>query len=426
MAAVPLLEEHAGSSSGRMIGEFADYAAADVPASVMEAMDLRPPRKLAIYPASAGFDLVEELDYLCARSVEPNVFFNPRFLAPAMPRLEDRDVRLAVIRDGDEYRSRLRLLVPFSIEKSAPPFGVPIMRTWANPFGPLGTPLVDSDDPEGVIADFFGMLGRPHLRLPKVFVMPDVRLDGPFAAMVSSLSESRNLPLTITNKVERPYLQSALSGDDYLRASLRPHHFREFKRLKRRLTEAGALEYSVARQPEELRLAVEAFLALEAAGWKGRERTAMAVDRYRAAFVREAAHRLGEKDLCRVHMLHLDGRLIASLMVFVESGVGYTWKTAYDEEFAAFSPGTLLMIEVTRTHLEDPNIDASDSCAVPDHPVMSRLWSERRPLGTMVIGLAPGTEKIVNQAASQLHLHKQTRNMARILRNKVKRAFGRD
>ena len=77
----------------------------------------RPVRRLAIYPASAGFDMVEELDYLCARTIEPNVFFNPRFLAPAMPRLEDREVRLAVIRDGDEYKNRLRLLVPFSVER---------------------------------------------------------------------------------------------------------------------------------------------------------------------------------------------------------------------------------------------------------------------------------------------------------------------
>src|SRR5690606_18738482 len=118
-------------------------------------------------------------------------------------RLEDRDVRLAVIRDGDEYRSRLRLLVPFTIEKPAPPFGVSSMRTWSSPFGPLGTPLIDRDDPAGVIGDFFDMLARPHLRLPKVFVMPETRLDGPFAAMVTALAAQRGLPLSVTNRIER-------------------------------------------------------------------------------------------------------------------------------------------------------------------------------------------------------------------------------
>jgi hypothetical protein len=146
----------------------------------------------------------------------------------------------------------------------------------------------------------------------------------------------------------------------------------------------------------------------------------MAIDRYRAAFAREAVHRLAEQDMCRIHLLTLDGRTIACLIVFVEAGVAYTWKTAYDETLSAYSPGTLLMIEVTKQHLDDPNIVMTDSCAVPDHPVMSRLWAERKPMGTLVIGLTPDADRTARQAASQLHLYRETRNMARILRNRMR------
>ena len=279
MAAVPLLEEMSGGPSGAMIAGLAGLTGGHIDPAYVELLENhRPPRRLAIYPASAGFELVEELDYLCARTIEPNVFFNPRFLAPAMPRLEDREVRLAVIRDGDEYKNRLRLLVPFSIEKPAVPLGVSIMRTWSSPFGPLGTPLVDRDDPEGVIEDFFAMLSRPHLKLPKVLVLPDMRLDGAVATMLASVAETRGLPLVTTGRVERAFLESKLDGEDYLKASLRPHHYREFRRLKRRLADQGRLEHHVARGPEDIRHAIEAFLSLEAAGWKGREGTAM-VDR---------------------------------------------------------------------------------------------------------------------------------------------------
>ena len=423
MAAVPLLEETSGGPAGAMVSGLAGFARDADPAHIELLANDRPERKLAIYPASAGFDLVEELDYLCTRTIEPNVFFNPRFLAPAMPRLEDREVRLAVIRDGDEYRNRLRLLVPFSVER--PPLGVRVMRTWSSPFGPIGTPLVDRDDPVGVLEDFFSMLSRPHLTLPKVFVLPDIRLDGPVASLLATVAETRGLTLVATGKAERPVLESELDGEDYLKASLRSHHYREFRRLKRRLADLGRLEHLVARGPDEIRHAIERFLTLEAAGWKGRERTAMAVDRYRAAFAREAVHRLAEQDLCRIHSLTLDGRTIACLIVFVEAGVAYTWKTAYDETLAAYSPGTLLMIEVTRQHLDDPNIMMTDSCAVPDHPVMSRLWMERRPIGTLVIGLSPDADRLARQAASQLHLYRETRNMARILRNRMKTLLGR-
>jgi hypothetical protein len=421
MAAIPLLEEMNASGSGAMIEHFAEFAEDPGTRAELELHSLeRPLRKLAIYPASAGFDLVEELDHLCARSIEPNVFFNPRFLAPAMPRLEDREVRLAVIRDGDEAKSRLRLLVPFSIETPALPFGVPVMRSWSSPFGPLGTPLVDHDDPAGVIEDFFAILARPHLKLPKVLVLPEMRLDGPFAAMLSSLAEARNLPLATVGEAGRPFLQSEADGETYLKDTLSKHGFRELQRLRRRLGERGAVEHVVARQPDEVRQAMETFLTLEAAGWKGRARTAMASDRYRAAFAREAVHRLAERDLCRIHMLTFDGAVIASLVVFVESGIGYTWKTAYDEAWSAYSPGTLLMMEVTRSHLEDPNIVATDSCAVPDHPVMSRIWKERRPIGTMVVGLTPGADRLARQAAAQLRFYRDSRNMAKALRDHVR------
>ncbi|MGE3305825.1 MAG: GNAT family N-acetyltransferase [Rhizobiaceae bacterium] len=420
MVAQPLLEEMSGSASAPMIAGFADVHAQAHHAHTELVSGNRPPRRLAIYQASAGFEMVKELDHLCARTIESNVFFNPRFLAPAMPRLEDREVRLAVIRDGDEFKSRLRLLVPFSIEKPITPLGVSVMRTWASPFGPLGTPLLDRDDPERVIEDFFAMLSRTHLRLPKVFVMPDVRLEGPVSNLLHRAAETRGLPLVVTGRFERPFLDSTLEPDAYLKQALSPHHMREFRRLRRRLADKGKLEYVVARSVEDVRLGLESFLTLEAAGWKGRERTAMAIDRYRAAFAREAVSRLSEQDLCRVHSLTLDGKVIACVIVFVEGGTAYTWKTAYDETYAAYSPGTLLMLDITANHLDDPNIEATDSCAVPDHPVMSRLWTERRSIGTLVVGLTPDADRATRQAASQLHLYRETRNMARILRNRVR------
>ncbi|PZN47488.1 MAG: GNAT family N-acetyltransferase, partial [Proteobacteria bacterium] len=141
MAALPLIEETSGGSAGTIMPNLAGFARTAAELAQIELFAAsRPERRLAVYPASAGFELVDELDFLSARAVEPNVFFNPRFLTPAMPRLEDRDVRLAVIRDGDEYRSRLRLLAPFTVEKPAAPVGVPIIRIWSHPFGPLGAP----------------------------------------------------------------------------------------------------------------------------------------------------------------------------------------------------------------------------------------------------------------------------------------------
>lgn len=150
----------------------------------------------------------------------------------------------------------------------------------------------------------------------------------------------------------------------------------------------------------------------------------MAVDRFRAAFAREAVNNLAARDLARIHALELDGRTIAVLVVFVEAGEAWTWKTAYDESLGAYSPGVLLMIEMLKNHLDDPNIDRTDSCAVPDHPVASRLFGERELVGTLVIGLTPEADRAARQAASQLHLYRRTQNLARVVRERI-RGFAR-
>lgn len=377
-------------------------------------------RTLSIYPAQDGYGLQDELDFLTNRAIEPNVFFMGRFLAPAMPRLEDRTVRLVVMRDEDDTRSRLRFLMPFSVERPGFGIGPPIIRAWANSYGPVGTPLLDRENAASTLEDLFSGLADKALALPSVLVLPDLRLDGAFAGLVRAVALSRGLPVQEIDRTERPMLHSHLDGEGYLAEALAKNHLREMRRQWRKLQEIGALTYEVARQPSEIHARFEEFLILEASGWKGAGKSAMATDRYRAAFAREAVSNLAEVDAVRIHTLALDGKAIASLIVFVQSGEAYTWKTAFDEAYSAFSPGKLLIRELTGWHLDDPNIQRTDSCAVADHPIMSRFWSERTPMGTLIVGLDERRDRDVRQVSTQLHLYRNARNLARTLRERVR------
>ncbi|MEM9106891.1 MAG: GNAT family N-acetyltransferase [Pseudomonadota bacterium] len=380
-----------------------------------------PSRHLCIYPAKAGYDLRKEMDFLTHRAIEPNVFFAPRFMAPAMPRLEDKQIRLMIMRDEDERRSRMRFLMPFSVERPGFALAAPIIRTWANSFGPLGTPLLDQEAAAETLDNLFDTLSRPELRLPSVLVIPLARLDGPFAGLLRAVAVSRGLPIAETDVQQRPMLQSPLDGPDYLAQSLSTKHLRDRRRLRRRLEKEGNLQYDIARQPDAVRHRLEEFLHLEAGGWKGRKRTALVADRYQAAFAREAVNDLASADNVRIHTLNLNDEAIASMIVFVMNGTAYTWKTAYNEDYQAYSPGQLLVDDLTANHLDDPNIVITDSCAVPDHPVMSRLWRERCRMGTLIVGLSPARDRDVRQVTTQLHLYKNTRNMARLVRDRLSR-----
>lgn len=385
----------------------------------------RPGRRLSIYPGQMGYDLQDELEHLTYRVMEANVFFAPRFLAPAMPRLEERQIRLAVIRDQDERRSRLRMLFPYSIEKPGFSVGPSIMRVWSNPFGPLGTPLVDAEGAAETLDNLLDAIGRPEAKLPGIIVFPDLRLEGRFSQLARAVAIGRDLPLTVTNTYERPMLESLEDGESYLRGALNKNHLREMRRQFRLLSELGSVTYNVARQPDEIRVRMEEFLALEASGWKGRKRSAMVNDRLRAAFAREAITNLAEADQVRIHTLDLNGRAIASMVVFIMAGEAYTWKTAFDETYARYSPGKLLVADLTEWHLDDANIQRTDSCAMPDHPIMARFWKEREAMGTLVVGLRSNADRDVRQVGAQLHMYRNTRNIARILRDKVlNRRFG--
>lgn len=418
MAPAPTLHEEAFHASMQLAhGEIGTTR--QRPSAIASIEVGKPDRTLSIYPAQAGYDLQAELDFLSNRAMEPNVFFTSRFLAPAMPRLEDREIRLAIIRDESETRSRLRLLMPFSVERPGFSIGAPILRAWANPFGPLGTPLVDAEGAGETMDHFLEALGRDEMRLPSVLVLPDVRLNGPFAQMARAIAMSRNLPVDITGEQSRPMLESEKDGETYLRESIKSSHMREMRRQWSLLEKLGAISYAVARQPKDIRTRMEEFLLLEASGWKGRKRTAMLSDRLRAAFAREAVNNLAEIDAARIHTIDLDGKAIASMIVLMMNGEAYTWKTAFNEDFARYSPGKLLTAQLTDWHLDDANIVRTDSCAIPDHPIMSRLWREREAMATLIIGLKPNSDREVRQVGTQLHLYQNTRSVAKKIRDKI-------
>jgi hypothetical protein len=385
----------------------------------------RPGRELCLYSSKLGYELQDELDFLSNRAMEPNVFFSGGVLAPAMPRLDDRQVRFALIRDNKGKHSRMRLLMPFSLEKPGFAVGPSIIRVWSNTFGPLGTPLVDAEEAAETLDNLLEALAVPGIGLPTTLVLPDVRLNGRFVQMAKAVAIGRNLPVTVANPYQRPMLQSDQDAPDYLQGAIAPSHLREMRRQRRLLEKQGTVTYNVARQPADIHVRMEEFLSLESGGWKGRKRSALLLDRHHAAFAREAISNLAGIDAVRIHTLDLDGRAIASMIVLMMGGEAYTWKTTFNEDYGRFSPGKLLMGELTEWHLDDPNIVRSDSCAVPDHPIMSRFWREREDMATLVIGLTDNSDRDVRQAAAQLHMYRSTRNVAKRLREKILSLTGR-
>ncbi|MEN0001400.1 MAG: GNAT family N-acetyltransferase [Pseudomonadota bacterium] len=424
MAVIPVLEENVLVPAGVDLGT-------DIPSLAFEGdarsnPGLKTARKLVVFPSEAGFDILSDIDQITDHAVEPNIFFSPRFAIPGLSRLDERDVRLLLLHDQFENEPTDRrvgdacFMMPFTVEKPGFQIGPDIVRAWSSPFGPYGLPLVERRGAGQIIDDLFSTLDQPGVQLPKIIVFPDIFMDSPVASIIRSTALSAGLPLATSKPRNRPWLDATIDADSYMDQALGSHHRRNLGRLWRRMEQLGPVTFEIARAPDQVRIEMEEFLLLENAGWKGRRRTSLASDRYRAAFAREAVNLLAERDRSRIFTLKIGGKVIASLIVFIEGGRAWTWKTAYEEGLREFSPGMQLMVRTTQTLLDDPNVTSADSCALPDHPMMSRIWKQSRPISTLVVGISSAKDRDVRQVAKQIDLYRSTRETAKNVADKVR------
>ena len=107
----------------------------------------------------AGLDAVtEEWLALCARALEPNVFYEPAFALAAAP-VFGADAGAVLVWSG----SRLIGLFPARTERRGP---LTRLAGWTHPFAPLGTPLVDREHADAAISAFLDHLAGDRTRCP--------------------------------------------------------------------------------------------------------------------------------------------------------------------------------------------------------------------------------------------------------------------
>lgn len=170
---------------------------------------------------------------------------------------------------------------------------------------------------------------------------------------------------------------------------------KEARRLERRLADLGRIDYDQLDRAEDAHRWVDEFLALEARGWKGRGHTALACQRQHRDFFRAVVEAAFASHGLTGLALRLNGRPIAMKCNFTSGDAGFAFKIAYDEELARYSPGVLLELENIRRFDRREDLRWMDSCADPRHPMIDRLWRQRRTIQTTVAGVSRAGTAVV-------------------------------
>jgi CelD/BcsL family acetyltransferase involved in cellulose biosynthesis len=331
--------------------------------------------------------ITDEWRELAARALAPNVFYEPAFALAAAAAF-GRDVGAVLIWSGTSPRKLLGFF-PARIESRRYGLKLPVLVGWTHPFGPLGTPLVEREAAEPVIAAWLAHLaGNP--KLPGVLLLPLVPEDGPFAAALAAILRRAQVPAAPFNRHCRAMLAPPL-GDrsDYVERALGARKLKELRRVGRRLADLGAVLFTATTKLSDVAAAVEDFLTLEASGWKGKAGTAAAHYADIGRFIRTALRALAEEGKVSINRILLDGRAIAATITLRSADSAWFWKIAYDETFARFSPGVMLTVAVTEELLEHLCVARTDSCASANHPMIDHIWRERLALCDLMVAVRP-------------------------------------
>ncbi len=148
------------------------------------------------------------------------------------------------------------------------------------------------------------------------------------------------------------------------------------EQAERRLMRQGHLSFEVCHGGPSLVDELRDFFELEAAGWKGRQRTAIANDQKVQAFYTDLAREAASRSCLRLYSCRLNGKLIAADFAILQDRILYLLKIAYAESMKRFSPGHLLRRHVLRGMFETKEAEIYDLMrGGGEHAAYKQRWA---------------------------------------------------
>jgi CelD/BcsL family acetyltransferase involved in cellulose biosynthesis len=338
-------------------------------------------------------------DALASWASEPNPFYEPWYLLPSLQALDPLGTvdLLRFELDGD-----LAGLLPVRAESRYYRWPIPQVSNWVHPNCFLGAPLVA----RGLEKPFWRALlawadDAPGLSL--FLHLTQLPLTGLLHQSLRDVLAEQNRPHALVHREDRALLASRETPDAYFAAALSGKKRKELRRQTSRLGELGQLTVQRRDDADDVPAWASRFLDLERAGWKGQAGSALACAPDTEALFRHALAGAAERGRLERLSLDLDGRPIAMLASFLTPPIAFSYKTAFDERFARFSPGVLLQRE-NLAMLAREDIAATDSCAAADHPMIDHIWRERRPIGRLSIGIGGTARQLLFRQLSRAEL----------------------
>ncbi len=214
-----------------------------------------------------------------------------------------------------------------------------------------------------------------------------VRETSPLLSAVRELERARRVRCQFRRACDIPYLPTDQCGADAL--SIPDSKYRsQLRRTLRKLNELGTPRFQDLAGLEGFDEAFDQFVCVEAAGWKARAGSAIALEPDARQFWQRLARCAAAAGQLRLHLLWLDDRVISGQLGVVYGDRYYSLKVGFDEQYRSLGPGALMTQHAVQTCLDDPAIAVYDF-AGPRQSYMLNWTREHVRTWNVSIG-APG------------------------------------
>jgi CelD/BcsL family acetyltransferase involved in cellulose biosynthesis len=282
-----------------------------------------------------AFDLEEEFSELYAALPSPNVYFSPEWVYTWLSTLGRRHEVFFVIAISDGH---LAGVWPF-FEYPLPAFGKALL--------PAASQAADLFDPVAI----------PEAREPLVRALMEGLGEFNFAwlplltrnfaeEVLEPLMKVQRHPHLLRQRTPRFLVDLDRFTDftSYTATVFGPKTRQNLRRKARKLSEIGEVEMRTLDTAQEIEPWIPKMVELEKGSWKWQERAGIFQLAEMRGFYQILLENLAKSRRVRVCILTVDGRLVAHEIGFLGMDSYCMHSTVFDPEFAANSPGRLLML----------------------------------------------------------------------------------
>ncbi len=342
--------------------------------------------------AEALSALVPQWEALASEAAEPNPFYEPWMLLPALEAygMPEGFHCVAVWMDG-----RLEALFPLLVESRFRGLPVQAARSYLHRNMLVGTPLVR---PRSAAAAIRALL---HSGAAPVVQFGWCSADGPFyGALVEAASDGR-FPWVVADAYTRAILVRGRDPRPRFNSNMKNN----VRRWQAKLEAHGEVRAVNLAAGEDVTEWLEQFMQLEASGWKGKAGSALACREDDRRFVGAVFPEAFRRGRLIITGLDLAGRPLARHTLFAGGEGAFTFKIAYDESYACASPGILAEVHNVAQLMEGTGPLWFDSNTARESSSYGRVWKDRRTVQCIAVGVS-GAGKLAVAALPLMRMAK--------------------